>query len=213
MLFDDDLTLTNDFLPAAIAAIEARPNELVSFTNHMPSLKSYHAHNMRWATSDALLASQTWALPTPLLREFLEWRSECLNPSALEFPVGDPDFISCDGLVNIWALATDRRIFHTIPALVLHNVDEMGSTYGNDGDWGRRSIVLPTTPLPMDWAGEPVHLRSVQNLAVHGLLKHIKPAHWEKFNCVEKFYARYGGRTKSESFNLTEQPDGVNLNG
>lgn len=134
------LTLQDDVLPAPNfwralhAMLQAVPDQVIGLEAAHPAGPELARDGHRWYTTSDYLVGVQYVMPTPLLREFLVWRSSALAAGAVEN-------ISEDTLVGLWCLATGRRIWHPIPAIADHDV-ELASTYGNDDHANRRPSVL-----------------------------------------------------------------------
>lgn len=189
VLLDDDLILPPTFVADARKALAI--GEIVSFTQHMPEAQSADNQGLRWVTSSGMLVGQGYGMPTKTLEDFLLWRANCVKH--LVHDLHHPRFISCDGLINLYALCTNRRIWHTVPALVTHD-NSLPSSFGNEGDWGRVCAVPWREHYDVRLPGqedtnEAVHANVTYTPIVRGLLNVVKPEYWEKFGCFDKYYA------------------------
>lgn len=123
----DDAIVCKDFGRIITACIEARPSDVFDcFVNHSDAA----ALPSQWYTTpDGGYVGMGGVMPRALLEEHLRWRDA----------VGLRDTYSNDGGVNLWAMATGRRIYKTSRTLVQHDVT-VPSCDGNDGDGFRQGL-------------------------------------------------------------------------
>jgi hypothetical protein len=129
----DDVRVAPNFLRALYAMLEAVPHVVVGLEAVHPAGMSIARTGGRWYTTGDGLIGVGYVFPRPLLEQFLEWRASALKPGALEA-------ITEDTLVDVWAVATGRRIWHPVPTLLDHDTT-IASTYGNGEHPYRRPSV------------------------------------------------------------------------
>lgn len=123
----DDAIVCRDFGRLIRACIEARPYDVFDcFVNHSDA----EALPTQWYTTpDGGYVGMGGVMPRSLLEEHLAWRDR----------VELRDTYSNDGGVNLWAMATGRRIYKTSRTLVQHDVT-VPSIDGNDDHGFRQGL-------------------------------------------------------------------------
>ncbi len=192
----DDAILCRDFGRILTAAIAARPDDVFDcYVNHA---EGEHVPGMWYSTPDGY-TGMGGVMPRRLLVEHLVWRDE----------MALPDTFANDAGVNMWAMATRRRIYKTAFTLVQHDVG-VPSLDGNDlhdyrqgacwADDSRTGIVddlgnfLGRTYLAPE-AHAPGVARSCTELGRTyqgnhwALMRDIAPEHWD----VEAMYEAHRG--------------------
>lgn len=143
VFLQDDLRVCPNFGLATRAMLHAVPDQIISLYNGHPGTKEVAREGGRWCTTADGLVGQGYILPTTLLREFLRWRRDALNPRAVEH-------ITEDTLIDVWAVATGRKVWHPVPTTIDHDL-EINSTYGNDGHPYRKPAVTWNDGDICDW--------------------------------------------------------------
>ncbi len=180
LLLNDDLVLCDGFLAVLANVIAARPNHLINLYNCHKLAHEAQARGMSWLTGNDSLIGNAYVIPIPSLRHFLHWRETALTPGTVET-------LSEDQLVNLWAMAHDIRIWHTIPALVEHDLS-VPSCYGNTQC--RSAEVGPRAGmLDINWETDALHIGRVFAGNHHALLTRVTG---DRAKMVEAFY-RYAG--------------------
>lgn len=142
VVLQDDVTVGPGFWHQLNDAKVRRPNDIIAlqcqasiglpkdiFGNPVPGALSAAERardaGLRWvSTCDGLLGSG-YMMPRELYAELLEWREKVAEPRIVETPgLGE------DTLINVWAMATGRLIYHCVPALIDHDTT-LASTWGN----------------------------------------------------------------------------------
>lgn len=155
ILLNDDAEPCKHFFDAAEKALAARSkaDPVCFYTCHVDASRVDAAAMGRasWYTTHDDFVGVGCALSRDAAEEFLEWAEE--NDAAL----GD---FSDDGRVNLWAMATGRRIHTTVPSLVDHQLPKE-TTVGSATDdtaGARRAVVPPRDTWDLEWNTKPVHL-------------------------------------------------------
>ena len=136
----DDAIPAPCFWAAARAMVEVHPTQVLGLHTASPFARGYaeeadaSGDTVRWVTTTDWLVGTGWIAPVDAIARYLRWRAEDLAPSA----VGD---VSEEALFGLFCMATRRRIFHPIPAIIDHDVS-LASTFGRDGNPFRRPSVL-----------------------------------------------------------------------
>jgi len=133
LFLQDDAIVPGGFYTFLRAMIDAVPGEVIGLQTVHPAAQALAREGHRWFTTSDALVGVGYVLPTALLREFLAWRSSALKPGAVER-------INEDTLLGLWCTVTGRQIWHPLPTIIDHDV-EQPSTYGNDGHTARRPLV------------------------------------------------------------------------
>lgn len=128
----DDVVVCDDFWRALDILVQARPNEVICLQATAPELRMCAAEGHAWATNTAGVIGVAYVVPTPALREFVEWRAA--------LPATTVEAITEDTLLGLWCAVTGRRIWLPIPTIIDHDVT-IESTYGNDNHPHRRPEV------------------------------------------------------------------------
>jgi hypothetical protein len=152
VVLNDDALPCEGFREVATAALAQRhPNDPVCFYVGRPDAVDVLADRLHWYTTHDDLVGVGCALHRSVIPEFLAWVDA--NP--------DVDDFSDDGRLNLWAMATGRLIYTTLPALVDHQLPE-ASMVGSavDDSAGARVATVPSTPNMdrIDWSGPAKHL-------------------------------------------------------
>jgi hypothetical protein len=134
----DDAVLPDGFLAAVASVVESRPGDIVcGFPNHAVAPKLY-AEGHRWYSTDDGSVVMPGVMPVAVAAEYLRWRDTMLvDPWARHDEGGVRD----DEGLNLFAMATGRKVYKTLPALVGH--EDFGSLIGNDGHEFRQPAVPP----------------------------------------------------------------------
>lgn len=150
IVLQDDAVVCRDFPLAVTAAIEERPDSVLSLwvgALRGRTTRDFHLAQQRgerWSPLYFRDIHFTVALvwPRELAEAFLEWASEAKIPGWARSQQSD------DAVVGAWARRTKRQFWACVPCLVEHN-DEVESTIGRPrGDRGRRAISFIDSPFP-----------------------------------------------------------------
>ena len=129
----DDAIIPTGFVTALKGAISAKPEQIICcFPNHVLA-KSLHEAGNHWYITDDGAVMFAGVLPVSMAKDFLLWRKENLLSE---------DIAKDDESVNLYAMATGKKIYKTLPALVDHR-DDLTSLEGNDGHEFRKAAVPP----------------------------------------------------------------------
>jgi hypothetical protein len=110
-----------------------------------------------WMTTHDAVLGVACALSREAAIDFLEWHDH-----ALTVPWTD------DGRVALWAMATGRLVYTTLPGLVEHQLPA-SSLVGNESDDCRTAAVPPLEDMSgVDWTGPATHVG-----------RHFNGNHWE----------------------------------
>lgn len=129
----DDVIPSPRFWPCLHAMVSARPHLPIGLHSVHPRAVQLAASGCRGYTTSDGLVGVGYVLPMPLVRVFLEWRTACLKPGAIEA-------ITEDTLLCVWMMACNVTCWHPLPTIIDHDVD-LASTYGNDAHSNRRAPV------------------------------------------------------------------------
>jgi hypothetical protein len=128
VLLQDDLLLAEHFAEMLHLLVAAMPADVIGLHTIHPGAPALAHKRGRWcATMDGLVGPQ-YVFPQPLLEAYCLW-------TAKELKDGWRTAITEDTLIDVWALATGRRIVHPIPAIADHD-GSIPSTWGNAGHLG-----------------------------------------------------------------------------
>ncbi|HET9045103.1 MAG TPA: hypothetical protein VFN70_18235 [Burkholderiales bacterium] len=120
----DDAIICKGFQRALLAAIEARPDDVLEcFDDDLVTAPNYPDGG--WYSTHDGFHGLGGVFPRALLEEHLAWRAKNLDPD-----------VANDLGVNFWAMATRRLIWKTSPALVDH--DESIPSLDGNADQGVR---------------------------------------------------------------------------
>lgn len=190
VLLNDDVVPCENFIETLRAAIAARPGEIIALTNHhedaAPQAKK---RDLRWLVTADMLVGQAYVVPRGTLIEALSWGQKHLKWERRDLDPNHRLYLSEEHILITYALCHDRRIWHTIPALVDHAPEhEAPSLFGHAGDWARRVIVPPRTPMPTDWDTDAVVVGSFVPNAMRHMLASVKPEYWQELQVAERYY-------------------------
>lgn len=109
ILLEDDVILSDGFYKNAMAAINARPDEIISFFGIQPALRNAYNEGYTWAYSRTNAWNQAIYMPSSQI-----WRviKHLENMSTLAK--------YWDVVVSVYALMNNKRIYYTLPCLVEH---------------------------------------------------------------------------------------------
>lgn len=168
-LQDDVICHTRNFQPYCI-------DHIVCLHTPHPRFGGAFAAGCLWARSVDGLVGNGYILPRAILEEFLVFRASVFLPEVLKD-------LNEDAQISLFAMATDRRIWHPLPSPIDHDTS-IPSTWGADHHANRR----PCAP----WEG--VRGRTNGQIADVGriypaehwrLLTHFRP---EASGMVERAY-------------------------
>lgn len=177
-LLNDDVIPCDGFLDVLDAAVRAQPKAILNLYNLHPLAAEADARGFRWLTSPDGLIGNAYVLPTSTLEEFLVWRSLVLKPGAVEE-------LSEDQLVNMFAMTTERLIWHTVPSLVDHD-PQIASLFPKNMQ--HRASVGPRPGMPRDWRSDALHTGRFFLGNHWALLTHTRPEAWRELGLVERAY-------------------------
>lgn len=186
VLLNDDLILCNDFIPTLLKVIEARPTHVINLYNAHKSAQLCGRNGYSWITSVDGLIGNAYVLPTQHLRAFMWWRESALVDGAVEE-------LSEDQLINLWAMEQAALIWHTVPALVDHDIS-MPSCFENTQI--RKPEIGPYEHMDMmQWDTDAIHVGRLFRGNHYYLLTKLKDAHGDvarRRNLIERYYAMAG---------------------
>lgn len=196
LLLNDDLVLPegsrfDNFKNIVRRVIDARPTHIINLYNTHPLALEAQKRGLSWLTSVDGLIGNAYVLPVPALRHFLMWRERELEPGTVEA-------LSEDQLINLWAMQHDALIWHTVPALVDHDVS-VPSCFGNTqmrrpqvgplADGGGASEVLGRRMFDVDWSTDALHVGRVFEGNHRALLTRVKG---DRLPLVKRYYELAG---------------------
>jgi hypothetical protein len=123
-LQDDDRVPSGGLFWSALRAILAVvSDELIGLHLHHPGAVAARRAGERFVTTTSCVGVG-YALPAALLADFLQWRAEL--PADLVYRTSE------DNLLDAWAIARRRRVWHPVPTIVRPD-RALGSTGGGAG--------------------------------------------------------------------------------
>jgi hypothetical protein len=185
VLLNDDASVPVGFKQAALDALDAAnarsPRDPVCFYTANERAPEAHARGAAFYTTPDGLVGVGCGMHRENVKEFLAWHDANFTGEHTD-----------DGRINLWAMATGRRILTTLPSLVGHQLPGE-STVGNASDDHR----TPSVPPPDDVSGLGAHRWQTGPIArfgrqYHGnhwrLLTNVQPHAWKAGGLVEKAY-------------------------
>lgn len=133
VFLQDDLRVAPDFWKALSHMLQEVPHDVICLYNGHPATRTLAREGYRWCTTADGLVGMGYVFPRAALQEFITWRTFALKPLAVEH-------ITEDTLIDVWCVATGRKVLHPIPTIIDHIV-ELDSSYGNDSHRYRRPAV------------------------------------------------------------------------
>lgn len=163
----DDAILVPHFAEVLHDAIMQRPEHLLCFQSNHDRSPEAAAQGHAWYTTDEGFTAFGATMPIAWVREHLAWRKANLREGIT---------VQGDEGVNLWAMATGRKVWKSLPSLVDHDTT-LPSLDGNDDHalvTARRPLVWdPSADLrERDWGTPPVHLGRTYN-ATHWRLMYM----------------------------------------
>lgn len=148
IVLQDDAIVCADFPPAVTAAIEERPEQVLSlWVGGLPgrtrkdfwvAQKARDSWSRIYFRDIHHVVALVW--PRPLAEEFLAWTDSSRMPGDCRQVQSD------DAIVGAWARRTKKQFWACVPSLVEHD-DDIPSTIGRpQGDKGRRAIAFIDSP-------------------------------------------------------------------
>lgn len=183
IVLNDDALPCEGFAEIAEKALAARqPRDPVCFYAARPEAVDVLAEHTHWYTTHDDLVGVGCALHRGVIWRFRDWLS--CHPAVSDF--------SDDGRINLWAMATGRLIYTTVPSLVDHQLPAesmVGSQV--DGSAGARQATVPATPNMdrIDWSGPAKHLgrsRWSNHWEMVHRLRKVTAEHLERAYLVER---------------------------
>ena len=144
ILLNDDVEVSPDLVAAVEAMLQVLPGEIISLHSQLPVARSLAGANQRWLRS-YWLSGPGYVLPSGTPKKLLEWMSA--TPDSIL------DSWNEDGYANLFSWGMRRPVWHSLPALVAHDVN-VSSTLGYDNHKYRSTLVPWTDPL---FRGAPLH--------------------------------------------------------
>lgn len=148
MQIQEDAVVPPNLWKIVHAIIEAAPEgqDVIGLHVCSPIAEGLVGEGVRLFTTADALVGVCWLIRRTALVEFLAWRKDKLvdgwrTPTP---PKGLPSLTE-DTMLALWAMTTGRKILHTIPAIVDHDIS-MASVWGNDDHQNRRPKVPWTDP-------------------------------------------------------------------
>lgn len=139
LFLNDDVILVENFQEIFERAVRRMSCPVVL---HLPHW-SFEGFSAGWVRSMDGFVGPAYSLTRADLREFLHFKQNCFRPVVHhEWPE--------DAQLAVWCLATRRKIWHAVPALV--DIDTtVKSSYGHDGDVYTRPWVRPVQGQTWDF--------------------------------------------------------------
>jgi hypothetical protein len=181
IVLNDDSLPCEHFVEVATAALRSRGSRepVCFYTNHERSSEALAA-GQHWVTTPDGLVGVGAALHSSVVPEFLAF-----NERYVRQDVPFPD----DARINLWAMATGRRIWTTIPSLVDHQLPDE-SLVGNLKFADRRPIVPPLDDMRgIDWSGDALHLGRKYRGSHWNLRKMLTDEGVRAHDAVRRMYA------------------------
>jgi hypothetical protein len=155
----DDALLVPHFVEVLTAAIAAHPDEVMCFQSNHHGSPVAAAGGARWYTTSEGYTGFGGTMPIALVREHFAWRQANLKQGIK---------VAGDEAINLWAMATGRLIWKSLPSLVDHDLSlksEDGNDHHIDKSPRRPLVWQPDVDLRgVDWSGPVVHLgRTYEN--------------------------------------------------
>lgn len=137
----EDALVAPDFLAALDAFLVALPPDADVVGLQVPHLAApaLAEEGLRRFTTADMLIGVGYVIRRTALVEFLSWRAELKDGWRTAGPKGTPA-ITEDTMLGVWAMSTERPIWHPIPTLLDHDIS-IPSTYGHNASTGRSSVV------------------------------------------------------------------------
>lgn len=136
VLLNDDVTLCPNFVQTVQAMVAAVPDQVIALHCTAPVAPSLAAAGEQWLRS-YWLTGPAYILPRGAAKRLLEWVANA--PKSLIASVNE------DNVIMHWAWSEQRPIWHSLPALVQHDVS-VPSTLGYDNHPMRQSNVAWDSP-------------------------------------------------------------------
>ena len=141
VVLNDDALLPKGFAQAALDALEAAntrsPRDPVCFYTAHPRAEEAHKAGCAFYSTPDGLVGVGCGMHRQNVLEFLAWHDANFTGEHTD-----------DGRVNLWAMATGRRVLTTLPSLVGHQLPDE-STVGNT----HHDFRTPAVPVPEDVTG------------------------------------------------------------
>jgi hypothetical protein len=138
----DDIEVDAGFWPNLRAMVDARPDDIIGLESINP-LAKYMTSS--WYTDGDCCVGVAYVIPVPVLVTMMQWRNSL--PSGLVQNVNEDD------LIGLFALCTQRKIWHPVVTIVDHDTT-VPSSYKNDAHPNRKPVM---TTVRGDVQSGPLH--------------------------------------------------------
>lgn len=176
VILQDDVLPCNDFMNVLTKVVQAKSTEAICLYSASHAACDALKKDLSWYTS--LNGAVQFVLPVGLIAEFLEF-VEFACDEEMQKDLGE------DGMINLWAMCTDRDIWHTAVSVLDHQ--NPPSLVGNDEHKFRRPMIRPYEDMSgLNWntgaIDSGVTYRTYWGLAL------LTPEAKEKYAVHEKMY-------------------------
>lgn len=127
VVLQDDVLLCRDFVATMVALAKARPDDPVSGFLPRKCVETAHAKGLRWARTRRFLWCQCLMMPAEMGEEALRWIDAREGERGEEWSHHD------DSRLGAYFKAETDGVYVTVPNVVEHVGDEMGSVLGHHG--------------------------------------------------------------------------------
>lgn len=182
----DDCELVPHFAEVITEAVRARPDDLICCqTNHAiaPQVQAaWYTTPDGWSGFGGVMRASHWLAHR-------EWRKTELRPDVV---------VQGDEGVNLWAMATGRLVYKTLPGLVDHILD-VPSVDGNQHQTDNKTVLRRGTVFYSNaidlrkqrWSGPAAHLGRTYNEMHWKLVTALKKPQVRRAYDVARDFARY----------------------
>lgn len=185
VVLNDDALLPKGFAQAALDALEAAnarsPRDPVCFYAAHPQAEEAARTGCAFYTTPDGLVGVACGMHRENVKEFLAWHDANFTGTHTD-----------DGRINLWAMATGRRIFTTIPSLVGHQLPNESTVGNTDDDYRQPAVPPPDDVSSLDRLYFQDRLVARFGRQYRGnhwrLLTNVAPHAWKAGGLVERAY-------------------------
>lgn len=143
VLMNDDAEPCPRFTQALVKTLEANPKAIISYYVNDTRAEWPLEKGEHWYTTYDGLVGVTCGMPASLAADFIRFCDEALVPAP---------YLTDDGRINLYAMATSRLIWHPVPGLVDHQLPDSSMVGNADHDYRRAAIPLDPNAADIDWS-------------------------------------------------------------
>jgi hypothetical protein len=146
MVIQDDVKVCNNFIPAVLKALEANPDNAISWSNHATNASLAIRDDQHWITMSYGCCGQCNTLPISMIKPFIAWEMATFNQS------NEGKFLRSNADTRLSAFLAEQNMvtYSPVPYLVDHV--EMGSLLHHSVAVASEYFCAIDNPQDINWA-------------------------------------------------------------